>query len=278
MNTKIKIHLMYLIMALLLLLGCCALYMNYRYALEHHQRQQQIAEEYDYDEVQELVKPQEPAKKPVSGNYDPDMPVYDTEKMLSINPDFKGWLYIPDSIINFPVVQGKDNKKYLNTSFTNRRSKFGCLFLDATIQDGARSRVIHGHNMGRVREEMFSTLKKYQDQTYMDENKIAYFIEPDNKGDSVYEVFAVLNFNINHLEDFNYMQSEFRTEDDFLNFVQYLRDNSIVQSDFEPERDLLIFSTCNHAYGPNNRLLVCLGRKNAAPGPQEVSTSEASVN
>jgi len=78
--------------------------------------------------------------------------------------------------------------------------------------------------------------------------------------DSKYELFAVLNFDVNQLEEFNYLQPNFDTEDDMTDFVNYLKGHSLYETDFSPERDILILSTCNRYYGYDNRLLVCFGR------------------
>ena len=49
----------------------------------------------------------------------------DYKALLRDNPDAVGWLAIPDSVINYPVVQGTDNIKYLSTSFKGKHSSAG---------------------------------------------------------------------------------------------------------------------------------------------------------
>lgn len=57
----------------------------------------------------------------------------DWDALRKINPDIVGWIYIPDSKINYPVVQGPDNSKYLNTAFNGSDGWFssaGTIFID----------------------------------------------------------------------------------------------------------------------------------------------------
>jgi len=37
--------------------------------------------------------------------------------MVDINPDFTGWIVIPGTTINYPVVRGRDNEQYMHTTF-----------------------------------------------------------------------------------------------------------------------------------------------------------------
>lgn len=45
-----------------------------------------------------------------------DMKV-DWDELLKINPDTVGWVYIPGTKVNYPVVHTTDNDKYLHTNF-----------------------------------------------------------------------------------------------------------------------------------------------------------------
>ena len=222
------------------------------YLLHQELQKPDVMEQYDYDEIQELVTPA-PQETPEEG------PQYDAEAMQAINPDFLGWLYIPDTNINLPVTAGTDNDWYLTHSFSREYSVFGCPFLDIHTPVGSRNRVIHGHNMGSQRTEMFSRLLDYQDPAYAKAHKQLYFSEPEGEG-NLYEVFAVLNFNLSLLEICNYIQPDFESEESFQEFVAYLQKHSLYETDFLPTGDTLILSTCNRAYGEDNRLLICAGK------------------
>lgn len=253
---------LYVLLVLILLTGAGAVYYLYISS------QDPYMEEYDYDEVQELVTV---VPEPTSDPEEEEGPVieYNAEELLEINEQFKGWLMIPDSVISLPVVQGTDNSFYLNHSFTKEYSVFGALFFDKNCSENSRSRVIHGHNMGIAREEMFSTLVNYQDQSYAEAHKIIYFSEPGVEGET-WEVFSVLNFDTNRLDEFNYRRSDFDSDEDFAAFTAYLKGKSIYQTEYMPDgEDVIILSTCYKALGESNRLLICAAKTDGTNTPYQ---------
>ena len=52
------------------------------------------------------------------------------EELVKINPEVIGWLTVEDTNINYPLTQGKDNSKYVNTDAKGNASLSGSLFLD----------------------------------------------------------------------------------------------------------------------------------------------------
>ena len=184
----------------------------------------------------------------------------DINSLLDINEDFKGWLHIPNTVISLPVVQGEDNDFYLEHSFYRNKSIYGCLFFDTRSREGGGNRVIHGHNMGQNREEMFSPLVLYQQQAYASSHKYVFFTDRSGRV-SAYEVFAVVNLDTSHPDSLDYRTSSFANREEFASFVSCLQENSVYKSEFAPaSEDVLILSTCNRKYGKANRLLICCGK------------------
>lgn len=209
--------------------------------------EEEILSDYNYDVVEDIII----AENEITG-----FPKYDIEEMLGINPDFKGWIYIPDSPVNYPVVQGDDNEYYLKHSFNKEYSKFGSIFLMEGVEYGSSNLVLHGHNMGRNREEMFSSLLKYQDQEYAQNHRTIYFSHIEGEDVVEYEVFAVVVFDLTNPDNVNYLAPTFDTNEDYMDFVNYLISKSVYKTDFVPGENMIMLSTCYNIYG-ENRLLVC---------------------
>lgn len=181
---------------------------------------------------------------------------YDFEALAQENSDVRGWIKIPSTQIDFPVCQGDNNDYYLNHSFNNVYSSYGCPFLDFRSNCEDTNRVIHGHNMGRGKTTMFSTLVYYENQEFFDEHKLIHFAEP-NRDTQVYEIFGVFNFDVNKLSQFDYMQRNFN-DFEFTSWIEYIKSHSIYDIGITPKLTdkILTLSTCNREFGANNRLLV----------------------
>jgi sortase B len=183
----------------------------------------------------------------------------DFDALLLINPDTVGWIKIPDTVISYPVVQTTDNSKYLKTSFGGYYAKTGTPFVDKDndLQTLDTNTIIHGHNMGTGRADMFSTLLLYKDYEYFTENRHIKF-------DTIHQlygwwmVFAVIELDIRNT-DFNYQQIQFQEEDEFLDWLSKATAISIHGLDMEisPNDYILTLSTCDRGrYGQHGRFLV----------------------
>lgn len=159
----------------------------------------------------------------------------DFDALISRNPEVKGWIYCPDTVINYPVVQAKDNEKYLHGDIDGKYLKSGTLFVDA--RNGALTDdlnyIIYGHNMKNG--SMFGPLMKYKDPAYYEEHPLFYYFTPE--GDYVLELFAGLVIDgddpLYHLsakqqENFLALISEYRRRSTFASQVQIGRSDTIV--------------------------------------------------
>ena len=200
MKTVIRI-----IIALLFIAAAVCGYFFFR---EYNEAQQEVSEYSDIqNEYTTIIYP--PAYDP--GN---DPPSHETEQspelklpyvdvdfdaLLLINPDTVGWIAIPDTNINYPVVQTTNNYKYLNVSFEGNQTKAGTLFVDKDndIINLDINTIIYGHNFGAGRSDMFCSLLSYKDNEFYETHRYIQF-------DTVYElhgfwkVFAVIELNVHN--------------------------------------------------------------------------------
>ncbi|MCL2699514.1 MAG: class B sortase [Defluviitaleaceae bacterium] len=92
-------------------------------------------------------------------------------RMRLINPDYICWIRIEGTDIDYPVVRGADNYKYLDTSFYGEENQFGTLFMDyRCVGEYVPHIIIYGHNTRYG--DMFSELHKFLDARFLAEHSI----------------------------------------------------------------------------------------------------------
>jgi sortase B len=165
---------------------------------------------------------------------------------LEINPDYVGWLLVgrAGAAIDYPVVQGADNVKYLTTTFEGNTNPAGAIFMDCRNTGGFASRhaVLYGHNMKDG--GMFGGLKKYRNAGFLNQNA-ALTVTPAGGGRHSYRIFSARVVNA---WDFGY-QTDFLDDAAFAAFAKKLG------APYGTTK-LLTLSTCTDTGEKENRLLV----------------------
>ncbi len=121
------------------------------------------------------------------------------EEMKKENPDFIGWIQIPGTSIDYPVVQSKDRPDYyLHRDFYGKESSYGTPYLaeDCTLGDPAWGLLIYGHHMKNG--EMFAGLADYTEQDFWMDHREIRFDTLEDFGD--YEVAAVVKLSASNQE------------------------------------------------------------------------------
>lgn len=140
-------------------------------------------------DIQTFVRPQndtaqtennEPSEKTNETQPEPEF-VFDWEGMKDQSPYVIGWLQIPGiDRINYPIVQHEDDNQYFLThDWKGNVQSAGAIFMNVhnTSDFTDMNSVIYGHHMKSG--SMFGLLKKYSEQTFMDENPYFYIYTPD---------------------------------------------------------------------------------------------------
>lgn len=93
------------------------------------------------------------------------VPHYTLEQLFSMNSDMVGWLTIPDTVVDYPVMHTPDDvEQYLHMDFDGYYSFSGCLFVGDNCNINSDAFVIYGHNMNNG--SMFGSIDYYTSYEY----------------------------------------------------------------------------------------------------------------
>ncbi len=186
----------------------------------------------------------------ISKEYFPEVSV-DFEALTKTNPDVVGWLWIPDTDINFPLLRSADNWKYLSLSYDLQRTNSGSIFMDFRNSSDFRddNSVIYGHNMKSG--GMFGKLKDFGDMEYLTEHPHLYIFTETQV--FKYRIFAAYKT----VADSTSYTRSFSEDLDYNRFIDYIKDCAGENITDPPEEisPLVTLSTCTSAQS-NGRFVV----------------------
>lgn len=105
----------------------------------------------------------------------------------AVNPDVVGWITVPGTVVNGPVVLAfpDDPDYYLSHDVYGDYSWYGCFYLDASCSVGgllgSPNAVVFGHNMSRVDGSMFTAFSEYVDLDFATSHAEILLQTPDAK-------------------------------------------------------------------------------------------------
>ena len=177
----------------------------------------------------------------------------DFEKLKKVNKDIVGWIQFDEpEKINYPIVRGEDNDKYLTTTFEGKKNSSGAIFMDVLNAGdfSDRNTFIYGHNMKNG--SMFGQLRKYKTKDYYEQNPYFYIYTPDGK-EVKYQIFAV-----SVVEDTSRSYTRFfNNDEEYLDYLNYLKSIAGYDTGVELTADskIISLSTCTNV-SETQRLLV----------------------
>jgi len=103
--------------------------------------------------------------------YKPGVTGASFEDLQAINPEVISWLTVYGTHIDYPVAQGPDNMKYIDTDAKGSYSLSGALFLDYRSKPDFSdfSSIIYGHHMDK--NTMFGEIGDFSDKNYFDSHE-----------------------------------------------------------------------------------------------------------
>lgn len=216
--------------------------------------QQNMQLENAAQEAQDAPTPETPEQtepEPV------DNPI-DFADLQAQNPDIYAWLYVPNTNVNYPVLQhAADDTYYLHYNRYYEWSFEGALFSQSMNSKDFTDPVtlIYGHN--NANGAMFATLHYFEDPTFFDQNEFFYIYTPDSI--LTYRIVAAYEYDDRHILN----SFDFKNESVLASyFDSVLHPNSMLVNEREgaqlsTDDRIVQLSTCMNGVGKgNNRYLV----------------------
>ncbi len=170
------------------------------------------------------------------------------------NPDIYAWIYIPDTKVNYPVLQSPtDDSFYLNHDKDGNYSDAGAIYSQLANKTDFSDpvTVLYGHNMNSG--GMFATLHYFENKEFFDSHQDMYIYTDGHI--YTYKVIAAYQYDNRHiLNSFNFADTAVTQQ----YFDSVLNPNSLVMNvregvQLSAESDKIVqLSTCT---GDANRLV-----------------------
>lgn len=204
----------------------------------------------------------------------------DWDALLAINSDTVGWIFIPNTNVNYPIVQGTDNDYYLTRDFEYQEgwaARYGAIFMDYRNDFDFSDQVnfIYGHNMNDG--SMFAAIAAMRDQAKFDDERTVYLLTP--KGN-----YRLRSFSLVHCSPYEQIiEQNFSTAEEFEWYVQDKIDRSIVWADGIPEAadisKVFAFSTCDGALQADARfILMCYVEATTVKGEHTAGVGDLTLS
>ena len=164
----------------------------------------------------------------------------DFNSLVSENNNVRGWIKVPNTSINYPVLQYSDNSYYLTHNFNHEYTTSGWIFLDYRNNDDEdKNTIIYAHN--RLDGSMFGTLKNTLDEKWHKENKYIYFNPLSSS--NTYEVFSVYTIDAS---DFVSL-TNFDSSEVYVSYLKKIKDSSSISLDVSVNTDdkIITLYTCS---------------------------------
>lgn len=228
-----------------------------------------------YDSVAEEVFA---APEDLEGTALADLTV-DWDRLLAINPDTVGWVYIPGTAVNYPIVHTTDDEKYLTTDFNGQQAwgaTYGSIFLSAAnaADFSDANNIVYGHHLNNG--SMFAAIADFENADQFNAHRTAYILTPQGN-------FKLRSLSLVHVAaDDPLAQTAFATEGELASYIQDKVDRSVVAvSDAPAAADiahLFVFATCDNLPSDGRFVLFSYLEESTVAGVAAVGGTDAAVD
>lgn len=185
----------------------------------------------------------------------------DFAALFAKHPDFRAWIKIDGTKIDYPVVQGKDNNYYLRKNINGDYHRLGTVYVDYRNQFGpggmSDNTVVYGHSASDG--SYFKDILKYKQVDYYRDNKIIHFDTLYGKQDYVVIGAFMSGVYATQGELFSYHDFiQAQSAEQFNNFVNEVARRSYIKTNVPVEYGdkLLTLSTCDYEFKDSRFVVV----------------------
>lgn len=245
------------VLGLLLILGISAgILYDHLVAVPEANREmvEKLKEDFPGEDLPDpLARKEKPAGKKGSLS-----PLVDLVSLQEQYPDIQGWLMIPETGIDYPVLQSsaEEPEYYIHRNYQGEPDVNGSLFLqwDCDVREG-ENLVVYGHNMNSG--VMFGNLDRYAEKEYCQAHPLVYFQTLD--GVAVYRVTAVLKTDVSV---FPFQQAFFPEPDGLAEYVRQAKRLELFDNgetfDIDEADQVLTLVTCSYEWSGARNLVIAV--------------------
>ena len=199
-----------------------------------------------FDNIAALVQDETPPADEPQESEAPEQTAFEKYKAVyEQNSDFVGWISIPGTCVDYPVLQSSadDPEYYLRRTYKGEWRTAGSIFFQWDCSAESQNTVVYGHNMNDG--TMFAVLQKMTDEAFRNEH--SKILLQTSNGLREYQIAAVLKTDITK---FRFNRTEFADHADFLSFQKELFAQSLYESQTIHGEDcrLLTLVTCSYEW------------------------------
>ena len=197
-----------------------------------------------------------PGQKPEQAGREPEVSAIDLRSLQSQYPDVRGWLTIPESGIDYPVLQSspEEPEYYLRRDYRGNYDINGSLFLQADCILGESGNLtIYGHNMNSG--AMFGNLDQYSSYEYWKAHPRVFFQTPE--GMEEYRIAAVLKADVSM---FDFQRTSFQSPQELEAYVQQAKEVALFETGVDGIgcEETLTLVTCSYEWKQARNILVAV--------------------
>lgn len=190
----------------------------------------------------------------------------DWAALKAVNDDVVGWIYVPGTVVNYPVYQGVDNDEYLRTNALGEWSVGGQVFLDAENTSPGmvdQQSILFGHHLNDG--TMFQPLSLLDDQGVFDKTDTIWYVTETDE----FELEPLFMYFVDPYDQ-TVRQFKWPSEAEFRTYLKGKLDQAVTRRAdadqlVESAQRVLTMSTCNYYDGYGRSILVAIEKTAAQP-------------